>query len=232
LTICGEWSLRKWTPPAEFWKKLACRSWNCDECRGLRRRQLMARAAKGKPFSFITLTVNPSCYADPEERLRKLAWAWRVYVQRLRREHPGREIEYLAIVEATLAGEPHLHILFRGPFVPQGHLSAAMGELINAPIVDIRRVKNATQAAYYVAKYITKKPEQFGTSKRYWGSRNYALDDGEEWVPPTDPSFKWTIERVALFAGLTYRTNQGHAARQHVPGILAVFGVTDPYLCL
>lgn len=193
MTICREWMLQRQSPERAEAKPLLCRSWGCEHCQPLRRRQLMAQAASGEPNRFLTLTVNPAYLDSPESRLKALAWAWRTVVKRLRREHRGESIEYLAVVEATKAGEPHLHILLRSPFIPHFQLSKYMGELINAPIVDIRKIANRSQVVAYVAKYITKKPEQFGTSKRYWSSRHYEISD--EWEPD-DPSMSdapWTV---------------------------------------
>jgi len=161
----------------------------------------MAQAASGQPNRFITLTCNPSVEVSPEDRLKVLARAWRLIVKRLRRQHPKRSIEYLAVVEATKRGEPHLHILFRGPFVPQATLSTWMNEIAESPIVDIRRIKNAREVVRYVAKYITKKPAQFGTSKRYWQSVNYQLDKPHQGDEEDDVKGKWFVAMTTL-AGL------------------------------
>ncbi len=193
---------------------MICRSWNCAHCQPIRRRQLMAQAASGAPTRFITLTVNPQTYSSPEERLRALAWAWRNAVKRIRREHPGKDIEYLAIVEATERGEPHLHILYRGPFLPQWQLSKWMADYINAPIVDIRRVDSINAAVKYVAKYITKKPEQFGTAKRYWKSTGYELSEKPTLpIPPADTG-KWLVYRDGLLLLVREWMSRGLVARR------------------
>ncbi len=127
-----------------------------------------------------------------------LAHAWRTIVKRLHRLHPLKTIEYMAVVEGTKAGEPHLHILYRGPWIAQRTLSTWMLDLADAPIVDIRAVKNRRQAVRYVAKYITKKPEQFGSAKRYWRSYHYS-DAAEQ---PQDRAeinnAPWLLSRVPL----------------------------------
>lgn len=112
-----------------------------------------------------------------------LSRAWRVIVKRLHRLYPSTPIEYLAVVEGTKRGEPHLHILYRGPWVDQRRLSTWMLELTGAPIVDVRAVRGRREAARYVAKYIAKRPEQFGTAKRYW--RSYHYNNDAEARPPT-----------------------------------------------
>lgn len=146
----------------------------------------MGLAVSGEPNRFLTLTVNPAFLDSPEARLTALNHAWKVIVKRLRRIHRRRTIEYLAVVEGTKAGEPHLHILLRAPFLPHDQLSEWMAELTTAPVVDIRSIRSRRQIANYVAKYIAKKPEQFGTHKRYWTSRGYdqsepyARDEAEQ----------------------------------------------------
>jgi len=173
MSLCTEWSLVKHLPEMRRAKPLYCRSWGCECCRPRRKRQLMALCAAGSPTRFITLTVNPKHGSDPHERLLALPHAWRTVLKRLRRRYPGAPMSYLAIVEETRQGEPHLHILFRGPYIPQADLSAMMGELIDSPVVDIRRIKGMREVIRYVAKYVTKAPAQFGNGKRYWRGQNW-----------------------------------------------------------
>jgi hypothetical protein len=132
--------------------------------------QLKKLAFNAKPTTFLTLTVNPSTGTDPADRARALANAWRICVKRARRKFTKHPIEYLAVFEKTKKGEPHLHILLRAPIIPHAWLSNTMNELIQAPIVDIRRVHSGSLAASYVAKYVGKGPKAFGTLKRYWST--------------------------------------------------------------
>lgn len=195
MTICREWSLVKLTPEERRSKPLYCRSWNCQTCRPKRKSQLLALAASGEPDRFLTLTVNPNVGNSPEDRLKLLSHAWKVLVKRLRRLHGPRAIEYLAVVESTKRGEPHLHILLRSPYISQRLISDAMRELIDAPIVDIRKIRDARQVVSYVAKYVTKAPEQFGSAKRYWHSGRYELDKDDRKKEPWQPLFRWEICR-------------------------------------
>lgn len=159
----------------------------------------MALAASGEPTRFLTLTVNPRIGRTPYDRLRQLTRAWRVIVQRLRRMHANKSIDYLAIVEETKQGEPHLHILLRSPYIPQALLSSWMGGLLNSPIVDIRLIRNQAEVVKYVAKYVTKAPAQFGTAKRYWCSRTYELDQSEKPQKPAYGAVRWHVDRRPLF---------------------------------
>lgn len=215
MTICREWSVVKRGPQTSYAKPLLCRSWSCEFCRPMRKLQLMARAGSGLPERFITLTVNPRIGSSPEERLRLLAHAWRNVIKRLRRWRPQKEFEYLAIAEATDAGEPHLHILLRGGYIPQKLLSEFMRDFIESPIVDIRRIRDSRKAVAYVAKYVTKAPLQFGSAKRYWFSRGFE--------PPADalshegiaPDVRWNVERRHINDVLTEWANLGLVFRSH-----------------
>jgi len=209
VSVCGGWSLVKQSPVERRGKVLRCRSWRCDECAPIRRRQLMALAAAGNPVRFVTLTINPAVGLSPADRLGMLSHAWRTLVKRARRRWPTATLDYLAIVEATRLGEPHLHILLRSPFLPQRVLSVAMQDLIGAPVVDIRKIRNQREVVRYVAKYITKAPEQFGSAKRYWHTPDYEV---EKWSPEKDeatPTGRWSIDRRSYRAIITEWSLEG-----------------------
>ncbi len=75
-----------------------------------------------------------------------------------------------------------------------------MLELTDSPIVDVRAVKNQREAIRYVAKYISKKPEQFGTAKRYWRSYHFSAPselNAQSVIPPLP---QWMISHVPLEA--------------------------------
>lgn len=193
MSICREWLLHRQSTEHAEAKLLECRSWNCDYCQPKRRRALMGLAASGEPNRFLTLTVNPAFSDSPESRLTALARAWRIVVKRLRRRYKGKAIDYLCVVEETKRGEPHLHILLHAPFIPQQLISEWMGELINAPIVDIRSIKSRKQVVAYIAKYISKKPAQFGDHKRYWSSRAYDQSGPQPSLDAPNEFGPWTV---------------------------------------
>lgn len=223
MTLCREWSLVKSSPEGAYGKPLLCRSWSCEMCRPNRRSQLLARAASGAPTKLITLTVNPRNGSDPAERLRMLSHAWNVIVKRLRRAHPDEDIEYLAVVEETARGEPHLHILARAPFVPVRQLSAWMDGLTGSPVVDVRKVKDLGKAVAYVAKYIAKAPAQFGNAKRYWSSKGYEIpdEDFEPFVPM--PEVRWQVFRESLTSIINTWIHDGWVARRFAGEIVVAF---------
>lgn len=220
MTICREWSLVKHLPDTRHAKPLYCRSWNCEICRPKRKSQLLALAASGLPNRFLTLTVNPAKGHDSEERLRLLTHAWKVVVKRLRRKYGKDSINYLAVVESTKAGEPHLHILLRSPFLPQAELSAAMRELIDAPIVDIRLIRNQREVVRYVAKYVTKAPTQFGSAKRYWQTPGYELDKLVTTDKQERSASPWRVDQRPMHEILAEWIADGYAPRRETDDVL------------
>jgi len=202
MSICGRWSLVKKFERTSIAKPLKCQSWQCDTCKPIRRRRLIAQAFAGNPSRFVTLTANPREGANPVERLFALSRAWRLLVKRLRRMHPRKSIEYLCVVERTKLGEPHLHILLKSPYIPQSWLSSVMRELNNAPICDIRSVKGKKDVIAYVTKYVSKDPTKIGTGKRYWFSQRYrpAKAHGETSVVTPEVKFRLIPVPVGIIA--------------------------------
>ena len=196
--FCKEASLVKYDSSITVATPLYCRSWGCDECQPTRKHQLVALAASGRPTSFITLTVRPDVIRSRSSRARALVAAWRVVVRRAKKKYGYRSIPYLAVFEATKAGEPHLHILARVRWIDQRWLSSQMRALIDAPVVDIRRVKGQRMISSYIAKYVGKEPGKFGTCKRYWRTRDYQLDfprPHDDWPFPGVP---WAVVKFSI----------------------------------
>jgi len=230
MTICRDWSIVKYESETRHCRPLYCRSWSCDVCQPKRRAQLMANAAAGAPNRFLTLTVNPTIGDSPEQRLRLLARAWRVAVQRLRRLYGPKSIDYLAIVEETKQGEPHLHVLLRSVYIPQPLISSIMRELIDSPIVDIRAIKSIKHVVHYIAKYIAKAPAQFGKSKRYWSSRTWEVDSRKPQGNKDPDGIKWVIEMRTIEAIVTDWIHTGWLARKDRDDLIIAwpFGGSPP----
>lgn len=155
---------------------LRCRCWHCEHCQPKRCAQLRALALSGKPDTFLTLTVNPAVGKSPSHRAQMLAKSFRMLRQFLIRKGYAEKLPFLAVFERTKAGEPHLHILMRAPFIPQHVISAYMAKRMRAPIVDIRRIKSHGQAVGYVTKYVGKDPFVFKGCKRYWRSMDWQVE--------------------------------------------------------
>jgi len=155
---------------------LRCRSWTCPDCAPRRRKAVIRQATAGEPNRFITITSNASTGATPDEWALLMTRAWRDVVREFRRLWPQREAQYMCVFEATKIGYPHMHILWRGGFLPWAWLSKQMRIRINAPHVYITKIINASVAAQYCAKYFSKRPIRFGNTKRYWRSFSYLAE--------------------------------------------------------
>lgn len=88
------------------------------------------------------------------------------------RLYKGR-FPFLAVIEKTEAGWPHLHILARTKWVDHEWLSAQMAQLLDSPMVWIERLNSRKKAAAYAVKYCGKATHKFDTAKRYWQSADY-----------------------------------------------------------
>ncbi len=205
---------------------LRCKSWGCDLCQPRRKAQLIALAKSGKPDNFITLTVNPETNLDPARRARALARAWPIVVKRAKKKYGYKSIPYLCVFEATKAGEPHLHILCRVRWIDQAWLSDQMRELINAPIVWIKRIRSTDQMAHYVSKYVGKEPGHFPSCKRYWRTQDYELTKYEAPTIEGDWTENWTYYAWSLDVMQAYYEFLGY--RFEAIGGMAVGRDTKP----
>ncbi|MBA7551066.1 hypothetical protein ES705_43600 [subsurface metagenome] len=100
---------------------------------------------------FVTLTSSPQSRNFIQQDLRRL-------FGRLRRR--GILTEYIRVVEYTKSGLEHVHLIYRGRFLPQPELSRLWAEIHQSPIVDIRSVRASRHhlrgAAAELAKYMAK----------------------------------------------------------------------------
>jgi len=209
MIFCQERALVKELPGHWEAHALFCNSWLCEWCRPRRKAALIKYAQDGAPNTFITLTVNPERGVDPVHRFEMLADAWRAVVRLAKKKHGDGEVRlceeggkpalpYLAVAEATKAGEPHLHILCRTEWIDQRWLSATMERLTGSPIVDIRRIRHTKAVAFYVSKYVGKAPHRFGTKKRYWATRDYRERDDDPPLIEREMFATWYCTKASL----------------------------------
>ena len=132
-----------------------------------RRKRLYQRAMSGielalskkQKIRFLSLT------SGPEAKDELIHEHFRALVKRIRYYYP--EFEYLSVKEETIAGKKHLHILYKGAYLPQKWVSAQWKELHQSPIVHITIFRGSPKrASSYICKYIGKDP----SSARYWCS--------------------------------------------------------------
>ena len=192
MTYCTDMTLVKVETQQITIMPLRCRCWTCDHCQPIRKALLIEEAMAGHPNMFLTLTSKPKPSQTPEAAARNLVKAWRTVRRRAIKKYHYKRLPFMAVFEATKKGQPHLHILARCKWLDQAWLSDQMRQLINSPIVDVRRVDNPDRAVRYVAKYIGKEPHHFGTTKRYWRSHDYLLPSPDEEDPPP-PYLDWKV---------------------------------------
>lgn len=107
---------------------------------------------------FMTLTSGPSSPSDIHRSFRALK-------ERIRRRWA---FEYIACRETTNSGLIHIHLVWRGGYIPQAWLSKAWADIHHAPIVWVEQAKKDRRMAAYLAKYLGK--EALG---RFWSSWNW-----------------------------------------------------------
>lgn len=191
MTICGDRCAVKETLHEAYAKRLHCHRWSCPDCNPYRRKRLIAEIMSGKPSTLLTFTYRAGDELTPAEQLTRLLWAIRICLKRYMRRSRLSRLPRYSVVEGTKAGTPHVHILLRGVWLDQAWLSSQMQELIDAPIVDIRRIDSAGRAAKYVSKYVGKDPRQFGTHKRYHRSKDWRIEPKPEKPAQPLPGQKW-----------------------------------------
>lgn len=196
--VCAGWSIVNDLTDHRKAISLFCNRWNCETCRPKRRKQLIAEVFSGQPERWMTLTIDAKRPGGPLEHFDELRKAWNDLQKRIRRRYPAKRFEYVAVVEATKKGEPHLHIAFRGPWIDQKWLSAQMNDLIGSPIVDVQWLHGKKHTLNYICKYIGKAPHQFGTRKRFWFSRDYRQDSDEFLERDPDLSIGWRVMKCDL----------------------------------
>lgn len=181
---------------------LRCRCWSCGLCRPMRKARLCADMADGRPNKLLTLTTRVVEGGDRVAEARRQGVAFGALIRLIRRRCDGQELAFFAVREATEQGWPHLHVALRSPYIPQAWLAEKWEELTGSFVVDIRKIWRAGGVAGYLAKYIGKAPQRFGSTKRYWYSRNWF--DERPPLPPRDRTWdsRWSlvtdgIERLA-----------------------------------
>lgn len=169
---------------------LRCKKWDCPICQPYNRQRVIRKARDGKPNVFITLTCNPHRYDTPDQAAADMKRALVLLRRRIDRKYGVKKLPFMCVFERTKHGWPHMHILARAPWIDQKWLSDQMKELIDAPIVDIRKIQDQGRAAKYVSKYVGKDPHVFEGCKRWWRSHNFDLG---EWEPGPKIAFglKW-----------------------------------------
>ena len=216
---CGERCLVNRQPDTVVALAVRCRAWTCPDCAPVRKAQLVAECHRGQPNTFLTLTLRRIPGRTPEQAALALTRAWRLLRLRVIRHRKLRRLPFAAVLEAHESGYPHLHILLRSIWLDQAWLSEQMRAIADSPVVHIQRIDNQARIAGYVAKYCGKAAHKFGNAKRYYFSRDYAIEAKREFkrmlelkggfdIEPTTIDrwmkdwkiFGWNVERLSKTA--------------------------------
>jgi hypothetical protein len=218
LSFCLSETLVKTDGDRAEAKSAPCRSWLCPNCTDKRRIELIAECHGGRPNTFLTLTSRRAAGKTAALAASELAHAWRLVRLRWMRLKKIKRLPFLAVMEATKAGWPHLHILLRSEFMSSKLLSEWMAELTDSPILKIERLDNRRKISAYICKYAGKCAHKFATCKRYWSSRDYQLPDVRNESATRDFPSGWRFVKDGLAAVVLTFAREGYAiawADQH-----------------
>jgi hypothetical protein len=179
MSLCTDRTIVNEGPAEGTYATLKCKRWSCPECKMLNRRKVIERARDGNPNIFMTLTWNASRKETPDEAARVMKNAWVVLRRRMEKAFGLKKVPFIVVFERTKNGYPHMHMLLRSRYIKQQWLSEQMADLIDAPIVDIRAIKDRKHAFFYVTKYLGKDLAAFKGCKRWWRSHNYEIEKEE-----------------------------------------------------
>lgn len=177
---------------------LFCGSWLCKRCAQRKLRQWRAKIMDARPTRWLTLTLDRKLYGTPPFMLKAFKRAFPKLVRAIRKCYGG--FEYVAIYERHKNGFPHLHVAFRGTYIPQKWLSRAWKQLTYSPIVDVRKIPNERTLAHYITKYIIKSAAS--TALHFPGLR--IITTSRAFIPPdreavaTLRDLGWTVFHVCL----------------------------------
>jgi len=148
----------------------------------------------GGQLRVLTLTTSDEALALGKDIHRD----FRALVKRLRRKFGV--FEYIGVKEAK-GDREHLHLVFRGEYMPQDWVSDTWKSIHASPVVDIRAVQSAEGGVKYLAKYLSK-----DIHNRFWCSQNWVF---KGWVG-------WTKEFCKQFGHYPHRSVVQSLARLDV----------------
>ena len=176
---------------------MTCKSWDCPRCGPRKRALWIDRFQHSKPEREITLTCPANKFASPQLAAAKMKTAFSKLVKRIRQVYGS--FEYGLVFELTKKNTPHMHVLFRGSYIPKRWLSAQWWNLGIGYVTYIQKVRNTRESSAHLCKYLGK---QMGQTARELApqriiqtSSAFLLDPPEKPVEELYPDFVWTWTR-------------------------------------
>lgn len=164
-----------------------------------RNRVTQLKRYKRQARYLITVTVDPKRYSNDREAYKGLRESWRKIYYRLRRR--SKTLQALVVIEPQKNGQPHLHALLWGVYLPQLKRWAAEMYQISSGYVHAEKVRHGNKAAIsYLGKYLVKGVAQEMTlaGLTRWGAQTLTVSGkelGEHLGPLMDPETtgKWIL---------------------------------------
>ena len=137
---------------------IRCKAWDCAHCGPIKTSAWIKKLISGDPTREMTLTIPAKETYTPQQTAIFMKHQFRKLVARIRFVYGT--FEYALVWELTKKQTPHMHILFRGSYIPQRWLSATWKRLGVGYIVDIRNLKSVPARAFHATKYLGKQTGQ------------------------------------------------------------------------
>ena len=220
MPFCGSQSLAKFGGNRLQVSPLRCKTWACPDCGPRRAADLRWLARRGSPNIFLTLTIRKGVYETPQATAVELAKGWRMLRQYLCRLLGRKSIPFLAVIEQHKSGWPHMHLLLRTDFIDHRLIREWWQGRFNSPMIWIERLENDRKAAFYVSKYMAKKPTAFEGCKRYWRSQDYENKALRPPKPDRDEDVYFEVMMAPVESVMHYAIRDG--ARVTFDGFRAV----------
>jgi len=200
---------------------IACGKWQCEECRTVKARAIMARSMNGliaqaaqeagfrEQYNFKTLALT---YGGREMRERytreeaaiQMRDAFRKLILFLRK-HLGW-FDYIRVTEDQKDGYPHYHVILAGPniapkWVLQMIEDAWRGEY-GMGFVKLHKIYTVEKAIKYVLKYLFKEPAIYEGLRIFSSSKGSLLKKTPSQNEWTNIAHEWGNYKGCKFAGV------------------------------
>lgn len=176
---------------------MTCKSWDCPKCGPRKRALWIDRFQAAKPEREITLTCPANKFANPHIAADKIKTAFTKLVKRIRAVYGS--FEYGLVFELTKKNTPHIHVLYRGSYIPKRWLSAQWSALGIGYVTYIQAVKNTRESAAHLCKYLGKSVGQtaavLAPQRIIQTSNHFLLQPSEPTAQELYPDFVWTWTR-------------------------------------
>lgn len=152
----------------------------CPTCAPGYRKRVRRIAEAGRPSLFITFTVATYPLGLEWAQRQDMARSIAEFFRRLARELRLKHVPYFVTWEEHESGAPHAHALVRIKRFRWARAQRLWRRLTGASQIRLVEPKRTRDTARYVTKYVSKSLHAFGTAKRWYCTRDWVLDRGDD----------------------------------------------------